>query len=76
MSDPVVMYLLNCSECDDIQLLVDKPRTCECGKAQGRLAKSRPVLEGTTARLFVIPWESYDLAATGLVGQWRFVDDA
>lgn len=70
MSDSPEMYLLNCRSCDDIQLLVDKSRTCECGASHGNMVKSRPVLTGS-ARLIAISWESYDMAGAGNVGQWR-----
>lgn len=64
MSDfPDQLYLLNCRECSDIQMLTEKPRACECGKSRGILKGAKPAVEGEQARLFSIPWETYDLCS-------------
>jgi hypothetical protein len=53
------MYLLNCRACDDVVKLVEKERSCECGRSKG---VSTPLLTATTgpARTLVISWEAYD----------------
>lgn len=53
------MFLLNCRACDDVVKLVDKERSCECGRSKG---VSTALLTATTgpARTLVISWEAYD----------------
>lgn len=58
MTNPA-MYLLNCRACDDVVKLIEKERSCECGRSKG---VSTPLLTATTgpARTLVIAWEAYD----------------
>jgi hypothetical protein len=67
------MMLLNCTHCDDLVALTDKPRSCVCGRSTGRMEGSQsPVISGT-ARLAEIPWEDYDGAASGEWRRWRLL---
>lgn len=66
------MYLLNCTKCDDIQRLVQKPRYCECGECRGAVDSTgnHPEVQGFHARLLKIDWEQYDSAAPGEPKTW------
>ena len=67
------MMLLNCTQCDDLLKLVDRVRTCECGRSSGHLTPPRPPVVTGPARLIEIPWEQYDLASGGHWQRWRLV---
>jgi hypothetical protein len=57
------MKLLNCRECDDVVKLVDKVRSCECGRCTGVLDTNEITIVVTgPARVFEIPWFEYDQA--------------
>jgi len=66
------MYLLNCTNCDDIQRLTQKPRTCECGQCLGAVDASgnHPEVQGFHARVLQIDWEQYDSAAPNEPKTW------
>lgn len=69
------MILLNCTKCDDMVVLGDKPRSCLCGGCTGRLVEapgSVPTVSGP-ARLAEIPWEAYDMASGGDWQRWRLL---
>jgi hypothetical protein len=63
MTKPLVdcMYLLNCRACDDVVKLVEKSRSCECGKSSGLLNGVGGLywLIGP-CRALAITWEAYD----------------
>jgi hypothetical protein len=68
------MKLLNCRQCDDVVKLVDKVRSCECGRCTGVLdAVGGTLLVTGPARVFEIPWPEYDQAAGGEWQRWRMV---
>lgn len=57
---PALMYLLNCRACDDVVKLIEKPRTCECGRSRGGIdGNGDPSVQGN-ARVLTIAWEAYD----------------
>ena len=67
------MKLLNCRQCDDVLKLVDKLRSCECGRSTGMLNGHEPPVTTGPARVFEIPWPEYDQAAGGEWQRWRMV---
>lgn len=64
------MWLLNCKACDDVLKMIDRSRSCECGKTSGSLRNDVPRAEGPCARVLRIPWEDYDSTAVGLQRRW------
>lgn len=70
MSEPVPLWLFNCQRCDDIQRIIEKPRSCECGTLSAQLdSNNQPALQGP-GRLIRIPWEEYDAAEHGEKRPW------
>ena len=67
------MFLLNCTNCDDVQRLSLKVRYCECAQSRGVLhpRTELPKVEGLHARIIEIPWEQYDRAIEGETQTWR-----
>ena len=64
------LWLFNCPRCDDVHRIVERPRTCECGKVTALLdVNGTPVLTGK-GRIWLIPWEEYDGAAPGETRRW------
>ena len=63
----VPICILNCRNCEDMQRLTDKIRTCECGKSRGRMVKDEPEIQGTYARLLAMQFEDYDRLTPGEV---------
>lgn len=54
------MFLLNCRSCDDVVKLVDKLRSCECGRSQGAHYANGSHHVSGPARVLTITWEAYD----------------
>jgi hypothetical protein len=81
------MILMNCTHCDDLVVLVDRPRSCICGRSTGSVpvgfaergahtaAGDKPIVSGP-ARLVEIPWEEYDMASGGEWCKWRILRPA